>query len=488
MHFLLEKEDKRKLEVFSYLENTPLQTASFQELKEELNLSDFLVGKAVKELISDIEMYQLTKSFSIEENHKEVQLRKFGNDSVSHLLWMYMRNSHNFSLLNAVFTSDTFSLENFANTLFISPSKSYSIKLRIDKYLLNYQLGLDLDYKLTGGEKKIRLFYYNLFFITYKHYEFPFSQDISNYTLQLSEIILTSFPSMHTETSKLKLKFFIAVLFSRLDSGFMIENTDISSNTKETKEYRKLSEDIVFFFEQFTSLTTEEISNEVEFIFNFLLVENYLPLENRLTDLFTLEIKNMTQLFLDKLEARFPLALNDVIQVKMIPELDYVHSRIFYYENVLLDWNYFINNSILKENYTEFYIFCNQFIDNIQLNNLTISLDSFKATLLYDYMFILIKHFPMENLFESVTITIDFSHGQNYNYFIQTNLVGLPYFKFKINYQLSEATDIYLSDITIPNLSCDYLIWNNPPSATDWEIFGNLVMHVQNKKRERRIT
>ncbi|MDT1957047.1 helix-turn-helix domain-containing protein [Carnobacterium divergens] len=477
MKDLLEKEDGRKLQIFSYLESAHFQSASFQELKEQLKLSEFLIGKSIKELILDLEKYNLTGFFEITESNKIVTLKKTGKDSVNYLLWVYMKNSHNFLLLNDLFKTEHFSLENFSNQLFISPSKSYSIKINMDKYLLRYNIKLDIDYNLTGKEKNIRLFFYQLYFTIFKNYEFPFNEDISNFTTKLMENIQENLTHPLTKNCYVKLKFFIATLLTRLDLGYSFDTAKKNPPIKNTE----LSKSLFNFFEEFTSLESYEIINEVEFIKDFLINEHYIV--NELPTSFMPEALALTQNFIQKVESYFSTSLPKDIKEAFSLELNYVHNRIFYYRDIFLSWNSFNSHAVLKENYTDYYNFCTRFINQLIKDNPTLTLQVYKSILLYDYIFILIKYFPLALLFEPITITLDFSHGQNYNNFIKNNLVGLPYFNFKINYQLSCETDIYLSDILLPSVTCDYLIWNNPPSAIDWEIFGNLVMHVQNKKR-----
>lgn len=58
----------------------------------------------------------------------------------------------------------------------------------------------------------------------------------------------------------------------------------------------------------------------------------------------------------------------------------------------------------------------------------------------------------------------------------------MPFANVLVDNRYSEETDIYLSDFLTNQIKSKYIIWNNPPTSKDWEIFGNLVSVVKKQK------
>lgn len=96
---------------------------------------------------------------------------------------------------------------------------------------------------------------------------------------------------------------------------------------------------------------------------------------------------------------------------------------------------------------------------------------------------IALNNLDFKALVPSITVTVNFSLGMSYNRFIESNLRALPFNNIQINNQYSEETDIYLSDVLSRHVQSDYIIWNSPPNAIDWEVFGNLVARIKEAKR-----
>ena len=103
----LEKQDIRKIGLFKFLEASYQQRATFSDISENLNISDFILLNTVDELTRDIEANQLTDCFKLEKTEKHIILKKSGKASVQVLAWLYLKKSHSFKILDEIKTKGT---------------------------------------------------------------------------------------------------------------------------------------------------------------------------------------------------------------------------------------------------------------------------------------------------------------------------------------------------------------------------------------------
>ena len=89
--------------------------------------------------------------------------------------------------------------------------------------------------------------------------------------------------------------------------------------------------------------------------------------------------------------------------------------------------------------------------------------------------------FPIETLERPVCVCVDFTFGKYYNEFIAKQINGFKHFNLFIVDRLTADTDIYISDCNIDHSTISQIIWKNPPTADDWEDFGNKIVEIKNK-------
>ncbi|MGX7418598.1 helix-turn-helix domain-containing protein [Carnobacterium gallinarum] len=484
MEFLLEKADQRKLELFSFLELNQAHSVSLYEIKDALDLSEFLAAKTVSELIADIEIYDLEEYYSIVQQDKMITLTKIGKDSINRLIWHYLKDSRRFKLLDYVFKTNYFSLQTFYEKLYMSKTKAFTLKTKISDYLQKHEISLSADYHLIGNEKHIRLFLFQLYFTGFKNYEFPFDSDITKLVEIFEHELTNILIKRPSESQRLKLSYFLAIIFQRLDLGHVIEPVELNYKLVIKNEIHLIENQLNLLANEFTSLPATNIHNEITFIIDFLISEDYIS-STYLDKKKAPQTSFLTAQFISQIESYFNLKLDPQLTLLLINELDKIHYRIFYYKQLINVWHSFINQEFLKENYIDFYNFCQIFIHQIDIAEESVNIESFENVLLYDYIFVLLKYFPTDKILDPIYVTIDFSYGENYNHFIQLTLKNLPFLYIKIENSLSSHTDIYLSDILPSKVDCDYLIWNSPPTASDWEAFGNLIIKIRQSAKKR---
>lgn len=97
-------------------------------------------------------------------------------------------------------------------------------------------------------------------------------------------------------------------------------------------------------------------------------------------------------------------------------------------------------------------------------------------------MFAFINHIPTESLRDQVHICVDFSQGTLYTQYVISTLATFNNAHIVIEQKLSQDTDIYLSDIYSQTVNQPQIIWQNPPTPTDWSVLGDIIVKTKKEK------
>lgn len=151
--------------------------------------------------------------------------------------------------------------------------------------------------------------------------------------------------------------------------------------------------------------------------------------------------------------------------------------KFSYYKDSLLDGHFYVILDFFFDGFGQEAERILQFLRNKE----TIAVIGNQAEsqqLLLETLLLIINSQAYRNQKQAITITIDFTLGEEYNKYIANNIVHLPFVTLKVDNQYSAQTDIYLSDVLSEVVESEYLIWNSPPSSKDWKVFGNLVSKI----------
>ncbi|OJG97169.1 M protein trans-acting positive regulator [Enterococcus termitis] len=452
-----------------------MQTTSFKQLSSDLSLSTYLVKKEVAQLIEDLTFFKITELKLIIEN-KNVYFFSSGQDSVQTLQWYYLKDSKLFLLLDAIFKDEEFSFEEFSSTYYLSLSATYLLKSDLDKLLELDNIYIDDNLEFVGEEEAIRIFLFDVYFFSFNSLEFPFSKEIAD----LSEVLLKKIDDLYLVNSsysqKIKLKFFLAIIFQRIYSGNTIS---VKKTLEKVPSSRVIS--IKEWFALHTTLSPDEIAQEVAFIYSFLIAEQLMSsydkkLANKHIKLNCPEAFRLTTTFLKALKHHFNISENESYYHRLRRNLLQIHYKFLRFTHIKDSYSFESDFVFFKENYPDFYLFIDSFIKKKKLFTLQ------TGTLQHDYLFLLIQHVPVIIFSTPVYVCVDFLYGKAYNEFIIENIQSFKFLNIIIENTLSEKTNLYLSDIKLKNLPCDYIIWKKPPLASDWEHFGNRVVQIKERK------
>lgn len=157
-----------------------------------------------------------------------------------------------------------------------------------------------------------------------------------------------------------------------------------------------------------------------------------------------------------------------------------VQLMTFYIEPVT-----FIDNdqiSFFQELYPTFDVIISAFIQQLQ-NHLQQRLTANIATnLYYSYMFAFINHIPANQLKDQITVCVDFSYGNLYSEYVTSNLVTFNNAHLVVTNNLNDDFDLYLSDFYSNDVTVPEVVWQNPPTPTDWSELADLVITLKQNK------
>lgn len=478
MEYLLEAEDYQSLLLFAYIESSPTNAVSVKMIEDKFDLTYFKVNRLMGDLIQDLEKLDLDQYFYIEKENGEYHYRKNGLDSIKRLLWVYCRRSLSFSLIDFMLKHPGATIEEFSDEAYISLTKAYKVRKSVRTFLKEYQIK-GFDTKNVHDEFRLRLVLTQLYYHAFKDYELPFEQvkiQRADYLVELigkQGIIATM-----TDAKRVFLTFYCLIASTRIQQGFEF-NVEPAWQAK-LGEYQSQIEQVQA---QWPKGMLPIKSDEIAYLCQLLNILGWEKAPHQNVDLLPADFKKRVLAILQSSFRKHqePVQLN-LTDSPILGKLWKLCQRYYYDDNIVLDGFFSTNLSVFEENYYELYQGRLRFIDTLEEEQLLKKVKNHK-TFIMELVMIALNNLDFKALVPSITVTVNFSLGMSYNRFIESNLRALPFNNIQINNQYSEETDIYLSDVLSRHVQSDYIIWNSPPNAIDWEVFGNLVARIKEAKR-----
>lgn len=253
-----------------------------------------------------------------------------------------------------------------------------------------------------------------------------------------------------------------------------ISSTDFNSENDTLKAYQK-----------YIPMKDKDIKiQETLYFSRFLYAENFIPIED--TDIGKANIRLVNKIgtdFSEKIVRELLQEINAINDSEILPQLmaniNRINFRWIYFQystNTFItdnQWKYF------EEVYPEYFEFVISFIEKAAF----IKSESAKKTLFYDYLFAIITIVPISYLSRSINICIDFSRGKTYTDYISNNILQFQSMDINISTKPDDKTDLYISDYNSEFVSCNQIIWKEPPTNKDWKNFGNTLVFIRREKQ-----
>jgi hypothetical protein len=98
------------------------------------------------------------------------------------------------------------------------------------------------------------------------------------------------------------------------------------------------------------------------------------------------------------------------------------------------------------------------------------------------YALVVLPKILMLNPDLKIHMVVDFAAGNLLNDYISEIFNALGSLNVQIDKNITEDTDIYLTDTFSPNLGVHQIIWENIPTETEWRTFYNFIFNLRKKK------
>lgn len=478
MKYVLETEDYQSLLLFAYIESSRTHVVSIKTIEAEFDLTYFKANRLMSNLIHDLEKLELDQYFYIEKENGEYLYKKNGLDSINRLLWMYSRRSLRFNLIDYLLKNPEATIEEFSSEAYISLTKAYKVRKSVRDFFKQYHLK-GFETKTAQEELRLRLVITQLYYHAFKDYETPFQPlevQRADYIVELLEN--KQVVNIQSDAQRIFLKFYCLVSAVRSRQGYQFK---VAPNWQhKVTQYQAI---IVQAQAEFPQGMIGINENEIAYLLQMLDILHWENDSQQATYAVPQVFKEQVGRILQtSFEQYSQLSELDLINNPILEKLWVLCQKYYYDDNIVIDGFFYTNLGVFEENYYELYQACETFIAELEKRKLLRNIQNHK-TFVMEMVMLALNNLDFETFIPSVVITINFSLGKAYNDFIEANLRALPFANIQINNQYSEQTDIYLADVLSRKIESEYIIWNSPPNAADWEIFGNLVARIKGEKR-----
>lgn len=465
IHFFLDKAERRKLELFRYLEKSSSQENLKETIVKDLKISDFLLNKIIEELHLDLDKYGLINQFNIQSDNNFVKLTTYDNFTSNQLKLCFVKDSLAFSLFIELFLERFNSVNDYADNNFISYSTVYKKLKEMRNFFKKIDFTITKDFKLRGDEKKIRLFLLHLFTeLNGQNYDI-YPDEIKEMTVQFIDKLEKYRQKPLREFSKIRLYHFLSISFFRINQRHFLRK----ESSYVSKDYLLENAHFIFQFneEYKFKLQENQLHLEADEILAFLVAKDILVLEDYLDRVSRQHFKIYSFNFMNEAKNRFP-NLSQFIDSKS-DQIDLIHFNAL---------NFVICNNEESKN-IDIDSFSNKYMDYIDFSKAYIydqkknqEFWQLKKFFFYKYLLILVNGEMSTSNKKTIYLYVDFSSGQKYTDLIIDNIKRFT--DFQITYQdfIDDKTNIILSDIYFENHhNISQIIWESCPKPIDWQEF-----------------
>ncbi|HGC5945330.1 TPA: helix-turn-helix domain-containing protein [Enterococcus faecalis] len=471
MEKIFSNDDYSKLQVFSYIENSNQERISIKEIQEQFDMTYFKATKIMNSLILDFNDINFGSYFKLEKKSNKYMFKKNGLDSINRLLWKYGRESQIFRVLDYSIKYPSKTMDDYSFDYFISLSTAYKARKRLIVYLEERHANIFSD---NYNEENFRYLVTQLYTSIFKFYEYPFSKKLFSSVNEVISQLENEKITIHTEGfERLQLVFYLSISMLRIMNSS--KHKQLSHVESILADSGKIEQVVSKLFSKLT-YNLDITLNDIRMIINYFKVSNILndELMEGLNNKYSLLIElGIHRFFLNSIFKEYKNTLE--IPIKKL------FLKSIFFKDVFFDKQFYTQLRILKESYRDIY---ESIIKNLEKKELVDILgdQSKNKSFILEFIFCIINNIDLKKVTVTVTVTVNFSVGSEYNRYIMTIIENLPFANLQVNDKYTEETDIYLSDIIIDNVTSAFVIWNNPPTANDWKLFGNLISKIKDDK------
>lgn len=230
MDWMLEKKERQKIELLTYLKRQIQGEISVKEIGEALSWSKYLVLTMASELVADLtsiygEEQTADKSLQLSADEKKLLLSLKRHVNVDAVMLVYLRESLYWNFIKEVFLETVTSYEEFAERYLTTPSTTRNVKNHLVERLAPLGIGIDDHYHFTGDESAIRMFFFRLAVRYFGDREFPYGEQLKQQADEGIDRLVASFTAepFIRDSKRIALRFYYALAAIRVREGHFVD-------------------------------------------------------------------------------------------------------------------------------------------------------------------------------------------------------------------------------------------------------------------------
>lgn len=470
--FLLNKNDRICLAMLRQFSQLSVPTIDRQTLLTDYDITNFHLNKYFESINEDLAAVSDDQPCYLDEAVKGVfHAHHLTTYIVQKVTLMYLKRATGYPVFEFQFFYDQIqTAADYRDAHFITKPVFFRYAKQL-KQAYEDEGFYDIAGVAQSEEFVIRLRLFQLYYTTFSGIEAPFPE-LDDSVQRLMDACVPFFSESLSPTQEVKLSTLIKIWLLRLRNQATIQAVELADNLRD-ETYHAL-------FKQLQTVLPSDIAlseAEQDYVYSFLLTQGFIELNDAtITAAFPLAAK-ITQQFVDFIkdqhfmEDTVPLNHLDLtgqlLRVNLQFTTFYVEPTTFISPNQI---------DFFRELYPIFDLLIRDFIKQLRQTSAFRFSPQMVVNLYFSYMFAMINTIPTEAMKDRIYVCVDFSEGVLYANYVIRSLEGFNHAHIVVQHQLTEATDIYISDFHAPKVSQPQVIWLDPPTPQDWSDLADLIL------------
>lgn len=480
MDELFSEKSFTQLQMLHFIASGPNKMRKTKEVVDSVPISQQTVRIYLNDLMDDIlQVMPKDASCRLKKIPHGYQIIGAEQDVLARLVLKYGKQSPIFMLLHMVVTSKRFSINNYCEKAYVSSGNFYKKSDKLKVFLANYGLSMNSRFQIIGEEYDIRQLLFSVYFTLFKDIDNPFASFVVAEAQQVLDQFLNEELKTVTFGKSDRNRFLMYLMISvlRINGGhFLHEKNPYFPSERH-------SSPTIDFLKRRFGFSDRRANLEYQLLKSFLELEKIVPYSTMhythdITESFIMIAGDFV-----KLLKQHSISEADEQSLEAINfGLRNMFKNILLSESKRVDSLFFLREADVSEEFPVQFKICLEFLNTYFQKEPMLNPSLLRNRSLMLHLFISLEEvFELGHLRYDVALRVDCSYG----------VFGREYIKRKIRQQLAlpitivdsdeQKADILITDrSTSPDTNERILVWNYPPTSSNWE---TLIASIKEKLR-----
>lgn len=493
MDWMLQKKEREKLWLNTYLLQQNTDTVAVKQVVKELGWSRYLVQSNGIDLVRDLQALQPDAPTLIAyDEHKKLFSINAALETAEHALRLhYLHQSLRNLFLNDLFFERLTSLEYFAERHNTSISTAREIKLYLAKNLAQFDISISDDLKLVGNERGVRQLGFQIVYHYYAAQEEPFPAADRPPLKAIFETFLATLPQLLPESAKLAFYYQFGIWHFRIAQGHQLHAAvtaplfrPTATLTGPVRQYTAALTDLLC---KQTGLSADTLDIEIRYAMTTLVAMGFIP-EATPADSATTETLATLAVFTDIIQSSYlsffkpQEVLETTVLATIGQDLYPLHLRLLHFNQHPIDSHPNIMNAY------QFYPLHTAYTLHVLRRIATrfkLSFETVYKTLFTEYLNTFIDRLPREQIFPLLTVTVDLPSRASLARYTKRLLADIFGANILVTNHYTPQSDLYIADFALTaDQSRPGFVWQEIPTIPQITMLYNQVHTLTIQKFE----